>query len=115
MRAVGLEPTLLPEQEPKSCASASSATPASATTLSAATHGDHGGIGPDTSADGDGTVRHQAPATGPSDHVAIAVHDLEAAVAELDKKIDGLAVGPGWGHPQGALPLLARIVKKLGA
>ena len=28
MRAVGLEPTLLPEQEPKSCASASSATPA---------------------------------------------------------------------------------------
>lgn len=41
--------------------------------------------------------------------------DLGKAVADLSKKVDALAVGPGWGHPQGALPLLARIAKKLGA
>ncbi len=40
---------------------------------------------------------------------------VEEAVSGLDKKLDALAVGPGWGHPQGTLPLLARIAKKLGA
>ncbi len=40
---------------------------------------------------------------------------VEEAVSRLDKKLDALAVGPGWGHPQGTLPLLARIAKKLGA
>ena len=40
---------------------------------------------------------------------------LNKRLDDLDRKIDGLAVGPGWGHPQGALPLLARIAKKLGA
>lgn len=40
---------------------------------------------------------------------------LNKRLDDLDKKLDALAVGPGWGHPQGTLPLLARIAKKLGA
>ncbi len=40
---------------------------------------------------------------------------LNKRLDDLDKKLDAIAVGPGWGHPQGALPLLARIAKKLGA
>jgi hypothetical protein len=40
---------------------------------------------------------------------------LHKRLDDLYKKLDALAVGPGWGHPQGTLPLLARIAKKLGA
>lgn len=41
--------------------------------------------------------------------------DLAKQVRDLRALVDALAVGPGWGHKDGALPLLQRIARKLGA
>ena len=41
--------------------------------------------------------------------------DLAAEVARVARLVDALAVGPGWGHREGTLPMLQRVVKKLGA
>jgi len=41
--------------------------------------------------------------------------DLAKQVRDLRALVDALAVGPGWGHREGTLPMLQRVVKKLGA
>lgn len=43
------------------------------------------------------------------------LNKIEQHLATIAKGQDGFAVGPGWGHPEGVIPLLKRIVSKLGA
>lgn len=40
---------------------------------------------------------------------------VEKQLATVSANLEALAVKGGWGHPEGSLPLLARIAKKLGA
>lgn len=43
------------------------------------------------------------------------LNKIEQHLATLARDQTGFAVGPGWGHTEGVIPLLKRIVAKLGA